>query len=67
MHKFPSASPTSSLFSSSTITGCIPKKGLVAAPGLVGIAPGSGVINIPPVSVCHHVSTMGHFDSPTTL
>ncbi len=28
---------------------------------------GSGVIRMPPVSVCHQVSTIGHFASPTTL
>ena len=37
----------------------MPGKGSVAEPGLVGIAPGSGVIMIPPVSVCHQVSTIG--------
>ena len=29
-------------------------------------APGSGRIMNPPVSVCHHVSTIGHLESPTT-
>jgi hypothetical protein len=29
--------------------------------------PGSGVIMIAPVSVCHHVSTIGHRSPPTTL
>src|SRR5438552_3831408 len=37
-----------------------PGNGSVAEPGLVGIAPGSGVIICPPVSVCQHVSTMEH-------
>ena len=45
----------------------MPKKGLVADPGLVGVAPGKGVISIPPVSVCHQVSTIGHLPLPTTL
>src|SRR5438874_8922971 len=45
---------------SSTTSGTIPKNGSVAEPGLVGVAPGNGVIMIPPVSVCHQVSTMGH-------
>src|SRR5258706_11199428 len=45
---------------SSTTSGTIPKNGKVADPGLVGVAPGNGVIKIPPVSVCHHVSTIGH-------
>ena len=37
----------------------MPGKGIVAEPGLVVTTPGSGVIMIPPVSVCHQVSTMG--------
>ena len=37
----------------------MPGKGIVADPGLVVVTPGSGVIMIPPVSVCHQVSTMG--------
>ena len=37
----------------------MPKNGSVAEPGLVGVAPGSGVIMMPPVSVCHQVSTIG--------
>ena len=36
-------------------------------PGFLSIAPGRGDIIIPPVSVCHHVSTIGDFASPTTL
>src|SRR5271154_1291108 len=43
-----------------TISGTTPKNGSVADPGLVAIAPGSGVIMIAPVSVCHQVSTIGH-------
>ena len=31
------------------------------------MAPGWGAINIPPVSVCHQVSTIGHLESPTVL
>src|SRR5687767_11868639 len=42
------------------ISGLMPGKGVVADPGLVGVTPGSGVIMIMPVSVCHHVSTIGH-------
>src|SRR5690348_7147628 len=34
-------------------------KGWVAEPGLRVVSPGSGVIRIMPVSVCHHVSTTG--------
>jgi Tripartite ATP-independent periplasmic transporter, DctM component len=36
-----------------------PGSGSVAEPGLVGVAPGSGVIMSPPISVCHQVSTIG--------
>jgi hypothetical protein len=32
----------------------------------LGVAPGSGVIRWPPVSVCHQVSTMGQRPWPTT-
>ena len=67
MHKFPSVAPVNSLLSLSTMTGNIPKKGFVAEPGFVSVAPGNGVINIPPVSVCHHVSITGQRPSPTTL
>ena len=38
----------------------------VAEPGFCAIAPGSGVIRMPPVSVCHQVSTIGQRLSPTT-
>ena len=48
------------------MTGCTPKKGRVAEPGLSAVAPGSGVIRMPPVSVCHQVSTIGQRSSPTT-
>src|SRR5688572_24383846 len=41
-----------------------PGKGMVALPGLVVTTPGSGVIMIPPVSVCHQVSTMGQRSPP---
>jgi len=42
------------------------EQGRVAEPGLSGVAPGSGVIKMPPVSVCHHVSEIGQRPSPTT-
>ena len=51
---------------SSYSSGFIPGSGLVAEPGLRSVAPGSGLINMPPVSVCHQVSTMGQRPSPTT-
>src|SRR5512133_3120462 len=44
----------------------MPQNGNVADPGLVGVAPGSGVIMIPPVSVCHQVSTIGQRLPPIT-
>src|SRR6476619_2696994 len=37
----------------------MPGNGKVALPGLVVVTPGSGEIRIWPVSVCHHVSTIG--------
>src|SRR6516225_6204624 len=50
----------------STISATTPGNGRVAEPGLVGIAPGSGVIKIMPVSVCHQVSTIGQRLLPIT-
>ena len=50
-----------------SITGCIPYKGSVAEPGLRSVTPGNGEIRMPPVSVCHQVSSIGHFCLPTTL
>src|SRR6266480_3144609 len=46
------------------MSASIPGKGLVADPGLVGVAPGSGVIMIAPVSLCHQVSTIGQRPLP---
>ena len=37
----------------------MPGNGKVAEPGFVAVTPGSGVIMIWPVSVCHQVSTTG--------
>ena len=48
-----------SLPASSTTLGTMPKNGSVAEPGFVGVTPGSGVTMMAPVSVCHHVSTIG--------
>ena len=44
----------------------MPGSGLPAEPGLVSSRPGSVVIMIEPVSVCHQVSTIGAFPPPTT-
>jgi hypothetical protein len=44
----------------------MPGSGLVAEPGFMAVAPGSGEIRMPPVSVCHQVSTIGQRPSPTT-
>ena len=66
MHRLPVVAPSSTLPSASTISGCTPKNGRVAEPGLSLVAPGSGVIRMPPVSVCHQVSTIGQRPSPTT-
>src|SRR5262249_5057777 len=51
---------------SSRTSAAIPGKGCVAEPGLVAVIPGSGVIMIPPVSVCHQVSTIGQRPEPMT-
>jgi hypothetical protein len=55
MHSTPSAAVAviSAPVVGSRITGCTPKNGRVAEPGLVGVAPGRGVSRCPPVSVCH--------------
>ena len=42
----------------------MPGNGVMAAPGLVAVMPGSGVMRMPPVSVCHQVSTMGQRSPP---
>ena len=46
---------------------CIPGKGRVAKAGLSFVIFGRGEIKIPPVSVCHHVSTIGQFSFPMFL
>ena len=66
MTRLPSQAPSSTLPSASTTCGLTPKNGSVAEPGLSRVAPGSGVIRMPPVSVCHQVSTIGQRPSPTT-
>src|SRR5437016_6706579 len=42
----------------------MPGNGRVAEPGFVATMPGSGVIRIEPVSVCHQVSTIGQRSPP---
>src|SRR3982750_1073630 len=42
----------------------MPGSGWVADPGFVVVTPGSGEIMMPPVSVCHHVSTTGVSSRP---
>ena len=46
-----------------------PGMGKVPEPGLRGIVsiPGKEEINMPPVSVCHQVSIIGHFSFPIVL
>ena len=46
------------------IAASTPGNGRVAEPGFVVVTPGSGVIMIIPVSVCHHVSTIGQRSPP---
>src|SRR4051812_37020740 len=51
---------------SSKMSVATPGSGFVAEPGLVGVAPGTGEIIVHPVSVCHHVSTIGQRSLPIT-
>jgi hypothetical protein len=48
------------------MTGSTPKNGRLALPGFNVCAPGKALIKIPPVSVCHHVSTIGQRVLPMT-
>src|SRR4051794_14284871 len=48
----------------STTSAPTPGSGRVADPGFVSVTPGSGLIMIAPVSVCHHVSTTGQRSPP---
>ncbi len=45
----------------------MPGSGVCAEPGFVAVTPGSGVIIIEPVSVCHQVSTIGVRSPPMFL
>src|SRR5688572_20461539 len=63
-------SPPPTLISSplSPLTSAVtPGNVRVADPGLHEVIPGSGVIMIAPVSVCHQVSTTGHRSPPMYL
>src|SRR5689334_2426803 len=62
----PLPAPVTGLPDSSTTSVNTPGRGWVQEPGLVGMAPGTGDIMIMPVSVCHHVSTIGSFSLPMT-
>src|SRR4051795_5549941 len=44
----------------------MPGSGPIAEPGLQDVTPGSGLTIIAPVSVCHHVSTIGQRSPPMT-
>ena len=44
----------------------MPGMGTWAEPGLSVVIPGRAEIMMPPVSVCHHVSTMGAVPAPMT-
>ena len=48
----------------STTSASIPGIASVADPGFSEVMPGSGEIRIAPVSVCHHVSTIGQRSPP---
>ncbi len=50
-----------------TTCGSTPKNGMAQLPGLAAVMPGSGVIMIAPVSVCHQVSTIGQRPPPITV
>jgi hypothetical protein len=53
--------------SSSRISAEMPGIGRCAEPGSSVVTPGSGLIMMPPVSVCHHVSTIGAVLPPMCL
>src|SRR5574337_856374 len=64
MTRYPPEPSGTGLPSIVTTSAAMPGNGRVAVPGVVAIAPGSGVIMIIPVSVCHQVSTIGHLFLP---
>ncbi|MNS88016.1 hypothetical protein D3C72_1219750 [compost metagenome] len=67
MTSMPPAPLGRSLPVSSTMAAMMPGSGKVHEPGTSGVAPGSGVIMWPPVSVCQKVSTIGQFSLPMFL
>src|ERR1700679_1862951 len=65
IHRLPLTSlPVISCPCSSTSMGCTPGSGNVAYDGLAGVTPAMFEIMMPPVSVCHQVSTIGHLPLP---
>src|SRR6267143_1960204 len=62
--RYPAPPAGTDLPSSSTTSALTPGNGNVALPGLVVVRPGSGVMRIIPVSVIHHVSTIGQRPPP---
>ena len=64
MTRYPPSPLPTAWPSLSTTSAEMPGNGVIAAPGLVDVIPGSGVIMIPPVSVCHQVSTIGQRSPP---
>src|ERR1700692_2791140 len=49
------------------MSAAMPGNAVIAAPGLVDVMPASGVMRMEPVSVCHHVSTIGQLSLPMFL
>src|SRR2546427_731236 len=62
--RYPPAPGPTGLPAASTTSAAMPGNGRVAEPGLVAVMPGNGVMRMQPVSVCHHVSTMGQRPRP---
>src|SRR5699024_3605787 len=65
-HQVAAATGAHRLPESSQISTSMPGRARWAAPGLASVTPGSGEIMIPPVSVCHQVSTTGVRSPPIT-
>ena len=68
IHRLPdTAFPSNSRPFSSSSAGKMPGRGRVAKVGLASVTPARLLIIIPPVSVCHQVSTMGALPLPIFL